>query len=97
MIRSSSPDAVHLLLGLPASRRRFVIEGEVGGEKTMIWSVGADRNDFREAADLLPRLPLDASCYDTVPLAEFQEAWDSLRRGEHLKVLLEVSPNRTGV
>ena len=96
VIRTSNPDAVHLLLGLPASGRRFVAEGRAAGEKAVIWSAGADGADFQEAAELLPRLPLADSWYEAVPLTEFQRAWESFRRGDHLKVLVEVSPDRAG-
>jgi 2-desacetyl-2-hydroxyethyl bacteriochlorophyllide A dehydrogenase len=91
LVQASKSDAVLLLLGLPASRRQFTIRGAAAGEKTILWSAGAEEGDFQEAARMLPRLDTEALTDYAVPLSRFAEAWDSFSAGDRLKVLIEVS------
>jgi 2-desacetyl-2-hydroxyethyl bacteriochlorophyllide A dehydrogenase len=91
MLDMSKPGATLLLLGLPYSHRSFSIEGGNTLDKTIIWSAGAGKNDFCEAIELLPQLPVKAMTDFALPLSNFKEAWDSFRKGEHLKVLVQVA------
>ena len=91
VIQASKSDAILLLLGLPASRRQFTIRGAAAGEKTILWSAGAEDSDFQEAARMLSRLDTKALTGYAVPLDRFADAWDSFVAGDHLKVLLEIS------
>jgi hypothetical protein len=78
-------------LGLPSSRRQFTIRGAAAGEKTIVWSAGAEEADFQEAARMLSRLETGALTSYAVPLSRFAEAWDSFGAGDRLKVLIEIS------
>ena len=91
MLQKSSPSAALLLLGLPYSHRQFTIQGGLESDKTIIWSIGAESEDFREAVHLLPDLPMSSLTECVVPMPQFNEAWDLFRQGDHLKVLLEVA------
>jgi hypothetical protein len=91
VVQASRLDAVLLLLGLPASRRQFTIRGATGGEKTIVWSAGADEPDFQKAARMLSTLPTTALTSYSVPLSKFADAWDAFRAGDRFKVLVEVS------
>ena len=91
VIQSSKSDAILLLLGLPASRRQFVVRGASAGEKIIIWSAGAQPADFQQAALMLGRLAVDALAECVVPMSEYERAWRTFRDGRHLKVLLDVS------
>ena len=94
VFQASREDAVHLLLGLPASRRQFTINGAAGGEKSMIWAGGARPAEFQQAAKLVTQLPMDTLTSVVVPLAEFREAWERFRGGDDLKILLGVAGDR---
>ena len=64
----------------------------VADDKTIIGSVGSTAKDFKEAIALLPRLDVRRFTEKTLPLGEFQAAWELCRSITHLKVLLEVEP-----
>jgi D-arabinose 1-dehydrogenase-like Zn-dependent alcohol dehydrogenase/glycosyltransferase involved in cell wall biosynthesis len=87
----SGPGAALLLLGLPYQRRQLSLQAGVELDKTIVWSIGAGPDEFKEAVRLLPQLPLDDLTSCVYPLARFAEAWESFRSGENLKVLLKVS------
>ena len=91
MVRASRSDAILLLLGLPSSRRQFTIPGAAAGEKTIVWSAGAEEGDFQEAAHMLSRLETGALTSYAVPLSRFAEAWETFGAGDRLKVLVEIS------
>lgn len=92
ILTKSKAGATILLLGLPYSRREFNFEEIVAYDKTIIGSVGSSAEDFEEAVQLLPQLPLDPFIENVVPLSEFADAWQSFRRQEYLKTLLKVIP-----
>lgn len=81
-----------LLLGLPYDSRPFNFEQVVAFDKIVVGSVGSGPEDFDEAIRLLPNLDLDAFFQCVLPLERFRDAWDIARRGESLKVILEISP-----
>ena len=91
LLDRSRPGATVLLLGLPYSRQEFSFENIVAYDKTIVGSVGSSTVEFREALGLLGRLPLDPFLEHLLPLEEFREAWESCRRRDHLKTLIEVS------
>lgn len=91
VVQDSKSDAVLLLLGLPASRRQFTVRGAAAGEKTIVWSAGAEEGDFQESVRMLSRLETHALTDYAVPMTRFAEAWDSFGEGDRLKVLIEIS------
>jgi len=68
-----------------------VIYEPAAGEKTIVWSAGADEADFQKAARMLSNLPTTALTSYSVPLPRFADAWDAFRAGDRLKVLVEIS------
>lgn len=90
ILSNSAAGAMILLLGLPYARREFNFEDIVALDKTIVSSLGSSAEDFDEALALLPRLPVQPFLERIMPLASFADAWDSFRRREHLKVLLEI-------
>ena len=92
MLAKSSAGSALLLLGLPYAKREFTFESVVADDKTIIGSVGSTAKDFKEAIALLPRLDVRRFTEKTLPLGEFQAAWELCRSITHLKVLLEVEP-----
>ena len=91
MLEVSKAGATLLLLGLPYSRRQFTVQGGAVWDKDVVWSRGAELASFREAIRLLPQLPLGGLSPHVVPLSRFQEAWETFRKGDHLKVVLKVA------
>ena len=91
MMDSSRPGATLVLLGLPYSERQFAIQGRSAVDKTLIWSVGAGRDDMREAVKVLNDVPTKNLTDRVFPMSQFREAWDGFHRGDDLKVLLDAS------
>ena len=91
-LRASPAGAAILLLGLPYDERPFAFESIAAYDKSVIGSVGSTAEDFAAAIRLLPDLDLQAHLTTTMPLAEFANAWKTSRRGDVLKVILEVAP-----
>lgn len=89
MLHESSAGATILLLGLPYAQRAFSFENIVNYDKTVVGSVGSDRETFEEAIRRLPDLDLDVCLQCIMPLDHFREAWEHVRQRRHLKVLLK--------
>jgi threonine dehydrogenase-like Zn-dependent dehydrogenase/glycosyltransferase involved in cell wall biosynthesis len=85
----SRPGCTLLLLGLPYARHDFSFEHIVAFDKTVMGSVGSSATEFREAIALLPDLAFEPLTSAVRPLEEFENAWASFRRREHLKILLK--------
>ena len=92
MLHHSAAGATILLLGLPYANERYTFKDIVAYDKTVVGSVGSSHADFEEAVRLLPQLELDARLQHIVAFSDFQEAPASVRRGEHLKTLIEMDP-----
>lgn len=88
---ASPAGATHLLLGLPYGLRPFSFETVAAYDKAVVGSVGSTAEDFAAAIRLLPDLDLDAHLRVAKPLADFAEAWDASRRGDVLKIILDVA------
>lgn len=89
-LHASPANATLLLLGLPYGAREFSFEAIAAYDKTVIGSVGSTARDFEEAIALLPRLDLAPLLACAMPLARYAEAWETSRKGEALKVILDV-------
>jgi 2-desacetyl-2-hydroxyethyl bacteriochlorophyllide A dehydrogenase len=90
LLRTAPTGSSVLLLGFPYGREPFSFESVVAFDRTVIGSVGSSSRDFREALALLPLLDLDAFLGVSVPLAEYERAWERVRSKQHLKVMLRV-------
>lgn len=90
ILHNSASGATLLLLGLPYAQRNFSFEAIVGYDKTIVGSVGSARSDFDAAIELLPSIDTSAFMQKTLPLSEYQTAWDCARAREYLKVLLQI-------
>ena len=89
-IEASPAGAAILLLGLPYGRRPFSFEAIGAYDRTVVGSVGSTAEDFEAAIELLPGLDLEAHLGTAMRLADFAAAWEASRRGDVLKVILEV-------
>ena len=87
----SPAGATLLLLGLPYASRPFSFESIAAYDKAVVGSVGSTAADFEAALALLPRLPLAPFLRTRFPLSEFARAWEASKRGDVLKVLLDVA------
>lgn len=87
-IRYSRPGAQILLLGFPYAERDFSFEQIVASDKSIIGSVGSNREDFEAAIGLLPKLGLRHHLACELSLGQFDEAWKLCRTGRALKVIL---------
>lgn len=90
-LHASRANVVILLLGLPYGEKNFSFEAVAAHDKTVIGSVGSTAVDFNAAIDLLPKLNLDRHLECRLPLEAFEEAWGMARRGEGLKIILDVA------
>ena len=79
-----------LLLGLPYENHPFSFETLAAYDKTVIGSVGSTAKDFEEALALLPDLNLPNHLKHTLPLNQFKKAWEDSRKGDVLKVIIDV-------
>ena len=89
-LHGSPANATLLLLGLPYGKTPFSFEAIVGFDKTVVGSVGSTAEDFDAALGLLPKLDLSAHLRCSMPLESFEAAWEKSRKGEALKVILDV-------
>ena len=89
ILKESRVNSTILLLGFPYGGMEYNFEDVVGKEKVIIGSVGADREDFSSALDLLPQLTMDVFTKTVMPLERFAEAWQHQRSAKYLKVLLQ--------
>ncbi len=88
---AAAPGAAVLLLGLPYGKLTFDFEGLVAYDRSIVGSVGSGPEDFGEAIQMLPLLDTRSLTAGVFPLAGFRDAWTSLERREHLKVMLKVA------
>lgn len=94
ILKRSDAGATLLLLGLPYGRRDFSFEAIVGYDKIVVGSVGSSAEDFEEALATLTKVDVTAFTQKVLPLAEFRQAWNLARSGEHLKVMLAIDAPR---
>ena len=92
VLTQSSAGTTILLVGLPYANQDFSFEEVVAYDKTIIGSVGSSMADFDQALALLPQLDVSQLTEYTLPLEDFQAAWELARGGQRLKVLLRVDP-----
>lgn len=85
----SSVDSTIVLLGFPYGGMTYNFEDIVGKEKVVIGSVGADREDFQKALELLSNLHMTPFTEVVMPLEEYEEAWGTHKTLKHLKILLQ--------
>jgi len=90
-LTESRTGATILLLGLSYGQGSFNFDTVVCFNKTMVGSVGSTRADLFEGVRFLRRLDLTPFLQHIYQLDEYQDAWDVLRQGEVLKVLLKVN------
>jgi 2-desacetyl-2-hydroxyethyl bacteriochlorophyllide A dehydrogenase len=90
ILNNSAAGATLLLLGLPYAQREFSFETIVGYDKTIVGSVGSSATDFAAAVDLLSQIDTKAFMERTLPLAEFEQAWEISRQRRYLKVILQI-------
>ena len=90
ILHHSPPGASILLHGIPYAKREYSFEDLVAYDKTIIGSVGSSKVDFDMAISLLDRIDLDVLTSAVLPLDQYREAWERIRKGQALKVLLEV-------
>ena len=89
ILSKSRVDSTILLLGFPYGDIKYNFEDIVGKEKVIIGSVGADREDFLKALDLLPQLDMGPFTEVVMPLKNFAEAWNAQKSSKYLKILLQ--------
>lgn len=95
LLSGSRTGATLLLLGLPYSSQPFSFESIVAFDKTVVGSVGSSARDFDDALTTLPRLHTAAFLESAFPLEDYEQAWATMRSGEHLKVMLKVDAAAT--
>ena len=89
VLSQSGFDSTILLLGFPYGNVNYNFEELVGGEKMIIGSVGAGKEDFVKALKLLPELDMAPFTDMVMPLQDFKKAWRLHKSASHLKVLLK--------
>jgi 2-desacetyl-2-hydroxyethyl bacteriochlorophyllide A dehydrogenase len=90
LLDDSTAGASLLLLGLPYGRRELDLETVVGFDKSLVGSVGSTREDFQRALKTISTIDTSMFMKRSFPLSQFREAWEVARRGEYVKVILEV-------
>ncbi|MBL8997552.1 MAG: alcohol dehydrogenase catalytic domain-containing protein [Gemmatimonadales bacterium] len=90
VMRESSTGSAILLLGFPYGREPFSFESVVAFDRSVIGSVGSSSRDFADALELMPALDLRHFVGQSLPLAEYERAWELVRSRRHLKVMLRV-------
>lgn len=89
VLQESALDTTLLLLGFPYANINYNFEDVVGFEKVIVGSVGAQSEDFPKALELLPKLDMKPFLDAIIPLNNFEKAWEQLRTGKHLKIILK--------
>ncbi len=89
ILEGSTGDATLLLLGFPYANINYNFEDIVGSEKVIVGSVGGESEDFDQALEMLPKLDMKPFTQTVIPLVEFERAWQELREGTHLKIILK--------
>ena len=88
-IADSRQDATILMLGLPYLSSRQTMSAIAACDRVVVGSVGSTDADFKAALTLLPSLGLASLVADRRPLEAYREAWDDMRGGRTIKVVLE--------
>lgn len=91
LLRRSPSGSFLLLLGFPYGKRDFDFAEVVSQDKAIIGSVGSGPEEFEEALQMLPQLPLEQFTNFVLPLKKFREGWEICEEGKRLKVLLQVN------
>ncbi|MFH1780849.1 MAG: glycosyltransferase [Candidatus Nealsonbacteria bacterium] len=90
ILNESKLDATMLLLGFPYGNLNYNFEDIVGKEKTVIGSVGGEREDFQEALKILPKLDTVPFIGNVLPLENFKQAWEIQKKSKQLKIILKI-------
>jgi 2-desacetyl-2-hydroxyethyl bacteriochlorophyllide A dehydrogenase len=90
ILHQSPANATILLLGLPYAHREFSFEAVVGYDKTIVGSVGSTAADFAAAPHVLTTIDTTPFLQACLPLADYDQALDLVRRRVHLKVMLQL-------
>jgi threonine dehydrogenase-like Zn-dependent dehydrogenase len=88
VIRQSPPGATILVMGRPHTQHQLSLRDITAFDKTVVGSAGSGSQEYEEALRLLPYLDLNAYLQCVLPLDEYQQAWEFVRQGKHLKVFL---------
>lgn len=88
-IADSRHDATILMLGLPYQSSRQTMSAIAACDRIVVGSVGSTDADFRAALVLLADLELAPLVADRRPLETYREAWEDMREGRTLKVVLQ--------
>lgn len=89
IMKESSADSTISLLGFPYGNIEYNFEDIVGKEKVIIGSVGAEKEDFKNALKLLSELDVAPFVEVVMPLQSFNEAWNLHKSFKHLKIILQ--------
>jgi len=89
ILNKSRVDSTILLLGFPYGDIKYNFEDVVGKEKVIIGSVGAEREDFQKAIEILHKLNMTPFTQVIMPLKSFNKAWNEQRLSKNLKILLK--------
>ena len=89
VIKESRLDSTILLLGFPYGEVHYNFEDVVGNEKVIMGSVGAEREDFVKALEILPTLDTVHFTENVLPLKDFKKAWDLHSSRKYIKLLLK--------
>lgn len=95
IVERSKASAKILILGLPHLRPvEVVFSSVVCYEKEIYGSIASDPEDWEEAIGLMSAGAIDVEDFTqcVLPLEQYEEAWRLHQEGQHLKVLLNVTP-----
>jgi len=89
VLSQSRLNSTIVLLGFPYGNINYNFEDLVGQEKVIVGSVGAEREDFAVALELLPRLDTVPFTQNVLPLKDFKKAWGLQNSAKYLKIILK--------
>jgi threonine dehydrogenase-like Zn-dependent dehydrogenase len=90
ILHESPANVTVLLLGLPYAHREFSFETVVGYDKTIVGSVGSTAAEFAAAPEVLTTIDTTPFLQACMSLDEHEAALTSVRRRDHLKVMLRL-------
>lgn len=91
LLAQSGPTATILLLDLPYSDKQIFLGRFLAHDKAIVGSSGSTPQDFEDAIALLPHLDIDLLLQSAFPLEKFQDALETFKQRQYLKVMLEVA------
>lgn len=95
VLAESAPDSTILLLGFPYGEQSYNFEDVVAQDRIIVGSVGSSTEDFSWALRTLPQMDLKPFLETILPLEDYLKAWEIQRSGSRLKVILNVSRQRS--